>query len=118
MRIVYVEDNLANIALVERICRLSQDQLTTFVDAITALSEIQPGTTDLILMDLHLGNHTMNGLELTRLLRQKGIDVPVIGITAFDTLFADQYRAAGLDEYVEKPVAVQDMLNLINTYRS
>jgi|FLYN01.1.fsa_nt_gi CheY-like chemotaxis protein len=118
MRIVYVEDNLTNIALVERICRMSDDQLTTFVDAETALSQIQPDSTDLILMDLHLGNHSINGLELTRLLRQKGVDVPVIGITAYDTLFRGQYETAGLDTYVEKPVAVQDMLNLINTYRS
>lgn len=117
MRIVYVEDNLTNIALVERICRMSDDQLITYVDAETALTEIEPGTTDLILMDLHLGNHSMNGLELTRLLRQKGVNVPVIGITAYDALFAGQYQAAGLDTYVEKPVAVQDMLDLIDAYR-
>jgi CheY-like chemotaxis protein len=118
MRIVYVEDNRTNIALVERICNLSKDELVTFLDADTALSEIRPGSTDLILMDLHLGNHSMNGLELTRLLRQKGVDVPIIAITAYDTLYSSQYQAAGLDEYIEKPVAVQDMLNLINTYRS
>jgi CheY-like chemotaxis protein len=59
----------------------------------------------------------MSGLELTRLLRQKGVDVPVIGITAYDTLYADQYEASGLDTYLEKPVAIQDMLDLINTYR-
>jgi two-component system capsular synthesis sensor histidine kinase RcsC len=117
MRIVYVEDNLTNIALVERICTLSRDQLVTYVDAQTALAEIEPGMTDLILMDLHLGNHSMNGLELTRRLRQKGVDVPVIGITAYDTLFAGQYQEAGLDIYVNKPVAVQDMLDLIDTYR-
>jgi len=117
MRIVYVEDNVTNLALVERICQLSKDELMTFVDAETALAEIQPGSTDLILMDLHLGNHSMSGLELTRLLRQKGVDVPVIGITAYDTLFADHYEASGLDTYLEKPVAVQDMLDLLNTYR-
>jgi CheY-like chemotaxis protein len=118
MRIVYVEDNHTNIALVERICNLSKDELVTFLDADTALSEIRPGSTDLILMDLHLGNHSMNGLELTRLLRQKGVDVPIIAITAYDTLYSSQYQSVGLDEYIEKPVAVQDMLNLINTYRS
>ncbi len=117
MRIVYVEDNLANIALVERICHMSQDNLRTFVDAETALSHIEPGEADLILMDLHLGNHRMNGLELTQLLRQKGVDIPIVAITAYDTLFSNQYESAGLDKYVKKPVAVQDMLNLINAYR-
>jgi len=118
MRIVYVEDNPTNVALVERICHMSQDDLTTFEDAETALSSIEPGAADLILMDLHLGNHRMNGLELTRLLRQKGVSVPIVAITAYDTLFSGQYESAGLDEYMEKPVAVQDMLNLIDAYRS
>ncbi len=117
MRIVYVEDNVTNIALVERICHMSNDELVTYVDAETALSEIEPGSTDLILMDLHLGSHSMSGLELTRLLRQKGVNVPVIAITAYDTLYAGQYEAAGLDTYLEKPVAIQDMLDLINAYR-
>jgi CheY-like chemotaxis protein len=117
MRIVYVEDNVTNIALVERICRMGNDDLVTYVDAETALSEIQPGSIDLILMDLYLGNRSMSGLELTRLLRQKGVNVPVIGITAYDTLYTGQYEAAGLDTYLEKPVAVQDMLDLLNTYR-
>ena len=117
MRIVYVEDNLTNIALVERICHMSKDHLVTYVDAQTALMEIEPGAIDLILMDLHLGNHSIDGLELTRLLRQKGVNVPVIGITAYDTLFAGQYQEAGLDTYLEKPVAVQDMLDLIDAYR-
>lgn len=118
MRIVYVEDNPTNVALLQRICHMSSDELTTYDDAQTALAYIEPGSTDLILMDLHLGSQSMNGLELTRLLREKGVDVPVVGITAYDVLYAGQYRSAGLDTYLEKPVAVQDMVDLINAYRS
>jgi CheY-like chemotaxis protein len=118
MRIVYVEDNLANVALVERICHMNNDELVTYQDAESALSEIDPGGSDLILMDLHLGNYGMNGLQLTRLLRQKGVDEPIVAITAYDTLgFSDQYEAAGCDVYVRKPVSVKNMLNLINAYR-
>jgi two-component system cell cycle response regulator DivK len=118
MRIVYVEDNLANVALIERICHMNSDELVTYDDAEMALSSIEVGSADLILMDLHLGNRSIDGLQLTRLLRQKGIAEPIIAITAYDTMgYADQYEAAGCDVYVRKPVSVRSMLNLINAYR-
>ncbi|MGQ9909004.1 MAG: response regulator [Candidatus Flexifilum sp.] len=118
MRIAYVEDNLTNLALIERICQMNDDELVSYSDAEHALYEIAPDSTDLILMDLHLGNHSMNGLQLTRLLRQKGVAAPIIAITAYDTLgYPDEYREAGCNEYVRKPVEVNSMLALIERYR-
>ena len=118
MRIVYVEDNLANVALIERICHMNSDELVTFSEAETALAEIADGSSDLILMDLNLGNRSMDGLSLTRMLRQKGVNEPIIAITAYDTMgYADQYVAAGCNDYVRKPVSIRGMLNLINGYR-
>ncbi|MEP7292657.1 MAG: response regulator [Chloroflexota bacterium] len=118
MRIVYVEDNLANVALIERICHMNSDELVTFSEAESALAEIAPGSADLILMDLNLGNRSMDGLQLTRMLRQKGVNEPIVAITAYDTMgYADQYVAAGCNDYLRKPVSIRGMLNLINGYR-
>lgn len=118
MRIIYVEDNLANVALIERICHMNSDELVTYTEAETALAGIAPGKADLILMDLNLGNRSMDGLRLTRMLRQKGVSEPIIAITAYDTMgYADEYVAAGCNDYVRKPVSVRGMLNLINGYR-
>lgn len=118
MRIIYIEDNLANVALIERICHMNDDVLVTYNEAETALAEIDPGTADLILMDLNLGNRSIDGLSLTRLLRQKGVQEPIVAITAYDTMgYADQYVAAGCNDYVRKPVSIRGMLNLINGYR-
>ncbi|MDK3161594.1 response regulator [Kamptonema cortianum] len=118
MRIVYVEDNLANVALIERICQQNGDELVTFSDAEAALNVINPGFADLILMDLNLGTRSIDGLQLTRLLRQKGVEEPIVAITAYDTLgYADQYQAAGCNEFLRKPVSVNAMLKLISNYR-
>jgi CheY-like chemotaxis protein len=118
MRIVYVEDNLANVALIERICNMSKDELVTFSDPDVALTEIGPESADLILMDLYLGNRNMDGLQLASLLRQKGVSVPIVAITAYDTMgYADRYEAAGCNYYVRKPVSVRNILNLIDMYR-
>ncbi len=118
MRIIYIEDNLANVALIERICHMNEDELVTYSEADSALSEIDPGSADLILMDLNLGPRSMDGLRLTRMLRQKGVNEPIVAITAYDTMgYADQYVAAGCNDYVRKPVSIRGMLNLINGYR-
>lgn len=118
MRIVYVEDNTANVALIERICQTNQDELVTYDDPESALNQVVPGGADLILMDLHLGDRAIDGLQLTRLLRQKGIETPIIALTAYDTLgYAEQYVAAGCNGYLRKPVSVRSMLTLINEYR-
>lgn len=117
MRIVYVEDNVANIALLERICNMGKDELITFLDAATALDTIKPGLSDLIVLDLHLGNHNMDGLELAQMLRQNGITEPIIALTSYDHLFAHRYQAAGCNEYVKKPVSVRSLLSLIDRYR-
>jgi CheY-like chemotaxis protein len=118
MRIIYVEDNPANIALVQRICHMSKDNLVTFGDASSALDAIGPDSADLILMDINLGNYSMNGLELTGLLRQKGVQTPIVIVTAYDaTGYPEQFQAAGFNEFVPKPVSIRGMIDLFNSYR-
>jgi two-component system cell cycle response regulator DivK len=118
MRIIYVEDNVANIALLERICQMSKDDLITYLDADTALTEIGVGTSDLIIIDLHLGTKATDGLQLSRALRDNGVTEPIIAITSYDHLFRDHYLEAGCDEYIRKPVSVETFLATIDHYRT
>jgi CheY-like chemotaxis protein len=118
VRIAYVEDNPANVALVQRISKMNQDELITFSDPDKALAALAPGNIDLILMDVNLGNMNMNGLELTRMLREKGISEPIVIVTAYDAMgYPEQFQTAGFNEYVLKPVSVRNMIKLINAYR-
>jgi CheY-like chemotaxis protein len=118
MRIIYVEDNPANVALVERISRMTNDELETFQNPETALEAIVPGSVDLVLMDVNLGDTRINGLELTRLLRDKGITAPIVIITAYDAMgYPEEFRTSGFNEYILKPVSVRGMIDLINAYR-
>jgi len=118
MRIAYVEDNPANIALVERISKMNHDNLVTFSNPHKALDAIHPGDIDLILMDVNLGDVGMNGLELTKLLRDKGVSEPIVVVTAYDAMgYPEQFQTAGFNEYVLKPVSVRSMIDLINAYR-
>ena len=74
MHIIYIEDDPANIALVERVVKMSSDTLTTYTTAEDAAFNIQPDDADIILTDIDFGGG-MTGLELTQVLRQRGIEV-------------------------------------------
>ena len=117
MRIIYIEDNPANRALVERVARHTRDTLTTYVTADEALDRIQPGDADLILTDIRFGDGT-NGLELAQVLRERGVDAPIVTITAYDL---EEYvrwaEYVGSREFLVKPVDVPTLLNLFDSFR-
>src|SRR5262245_60772938 len=66
-------------------------------------------TFDVILLDLGLPGR--DGLEILRTLRERGVDTPVLVLTARDTL---QDRIVGLDsgadDYLVKPFAFEEVL--------
>ncbi|MBI5960025.1 MAG: response regulator [Chloroflexi bacterium] len=117
MRIIYIEDDPTNIALVERVVRMGHDTLTTYMTAEEAAASIIPGAADLILTDIDFGDG-MSGLELTRLLRERGINVPIIAITAYDLQeYVRWAELVGNDNFMVKPVNVPDLINLFDFYR-
>jgi CheY-like chemotaxis protein/HPt (histidine-containing phosphotransfer) domain-containing protein len=69
----------------------------------------------LILMDLHMPE--MGGLEATRILRREGIETPIVAMTA-DAMKGDRERclAAGMDDYVAKPVRREAVLGVIRRH--
>jgi len=56
----------------------------------------------------------MDGYELVRQLRQQGITVPIIGITA-NALAEDEERCrlAGMDAHLGKPVSLQGLRQVL-----
>jgi DNA-binding response OmpR family regulator len=96
---------------------MGKDDLVTYLDANTALAEIGVGSSDLIIIDLHLGNNSTDGLQLSRALRNNGITEPIVAITSYDHLFRDHYLEAGCDEYIRKPISIEAFLATIDRYR-
>ena len=67
---------------------------------------------DAILMDIHMPQ--TDGLEATRTLREQGIDIPIIAVSA-DALEERKTHAtnAGCDGYVTKPIDFELLLNTL-----
>jgi CheY-like chemotaxis protein len=97
---------------------MNKDELLTFNEPEAAYESIHPGEIDLILVDVNLGDMRINGLELSRMLREKGVSEPIVIITAYDAMgYPDQFPTAGFNEYILKPVSVRSMIDLINDDR-
>src|SRR5690606_6803941 len=77
-------------------------------DGVSGLARAMDGGFDMIVLDLGLPR--MDGLDLCRLLRATGHGVPVLMLTARDTL-DDKLRGfgEGADDYMVKPFAMHEL---------
>ncbi len=118
MRILYLEDDPDNLALVDRVAKMHGDELITVQHPEDAWNALQESPVDLMITDIQLGPDVMNGLDFTAYLREHGLKIPIITITAYDY---DEYRRkseeAGTDYHIVKPVSINDLINILNHFR-
>ncbi|HEX2622161.1 MAG TPA: response regulator, partial [Phototrophicaceae bacterium] len=62
MRILYVEDNPANLFLVKRVARMGGHEVINYIDGEDALANFIKDKPDLVLMDIQLAGE-LSGLD-------------------------------------------------------
>jgi len=80
-------------------------------DGAAALSRLEPGGVDLVLLDLALPG--MSGLDLCRRMRSRPAEqhVPVVVCTAMSgSAYHQAAIAAGADDYLPKPFELKELL--------
>ena len=113
--VLYIEDNAANIQLMEMIvARLGTVTLHSAVTAELGIKQAISSPPDLILMDINLPG--MSGIQALRVLRNEATlrEVPVVAVSA--NAMADDIalaQKAGFDAYIVKPFAMQDVISTI-----
>ncbi|HEX8274197.1 MAG TPA: PAS domain S-box protein [Longimicrobiaceae bacterium] len=116
--LLYVEDNLANLSLVETIL-LSRPGWRT-VPALQGQLGVELAREhrpDLVLLDLHLPD--IPGEEVLRRLRadERTAGIPVVVISADAThAMVDRLRAAGADAYLTKPLDIDEFLAAVERF--
>jgi signal transduction histidine kinase/CheY-like chemotaxis protein len=107
LNILLVEDSLVNQKLAVALLTKHGHHVTVAGNGREALEHLETQAFDVVLMDIEMPE--MDGLEATAVLRLKessaGGHVPVVAMTAH-ALKGDRERflAAGMDEYVSKPI--------------
>ena len=115
--ILYIEDNPANLRLIEEIVRFRADlQLLSAPDGHIGLSLARAHRPEIILLDLNLPG--LSGIEVLRQLRADPATaaIPVLALTA-NAMPRDIERgqAAGFNRYLTKPIDIDKFTEAINS---
>ena len=113
--ILYIEDNLANLALVEKLISRRSSRLLPSMQGRLGLTLAIEHRPDLILLDLNLPD--ISGLDVLRALRNdpRTGDIPVIMVSA-DPSSTSQEAAhkAGAARYLAKPLDVAEFMQVLD----
>jgi two-component system, NtrC family, response regulator AtoC len=102
-RVLIVDDDPASRRLLEVRLRPLECDVATAGNGEQALSAIRKDVPDLVLLDLQMPK--VGGIEVLRVLRKEGINVPVIVITAHGSIgTAVQAMKEGAHDFITKPV--------------
>lgn len=104
-RLLLVEDNMINRkVMLKMLAGLGFDNMDTAVNGKEAVMKAlqEPGY-DLVLMDVNMP--VQDGVSATKELRQKGLQAPIVAMTANALKGqAESYIAKGMTGYIAKPV--------------
>ncbi len=116
MKVLYVEDNPANVFLVKRVAKMGQHEIVNYIDGDQAIQKFEDINPDLVLMDIQLAGG-MSGLDVVKKLREKGFETPIIAVTAY-AMVGDKERCieAGCTDYLAKPLPIPRLVEIFEQY--
>ncbi|HEX9279679.1 MAG TPA: response regulator transcription factor [Gemmatimonadales bacterium] len=109
MKILVVEDDKTVAQYVKRGLEEAGNHVDAAGDGEQGLTLASDGHYDLLVLDLRLPK--LEGRELLRTLRDRGVAMPVLVLTAQDSVdYKVQALRMGADDYVTKPFALEELL--------
>jgi len=115
--VLIVEDNELNMKLFRDLLEAHDIKTIEMREGSKILEVARENRPDLILMDIQLPE--VSGLEITKWLKndEELRSIPVIAVTAFAMKGDEQkIREGGCEDYISKPIAVTDFMNVIHKY--
>ncbi|MCS3532534.1 response regulator transcription factor [Chryseobacterium sp. JUb7] len=108
MKVLIIEDNTRVSALLKRGLESQGYQIYISEDAEDALVMVERISFDLVITDIMLPQ--MNGIELSKIIKQKNPDLPIIMLTALGTIDEKiEGFDAGADDYMVKPFEIREL---------
>jgi signal transduction histidine kinase/ActR/RegA family two-component response regulator len=113
-RVLVAEDNAVNQTVIRAMLRKLGIVPTIVTDGRQAVDEVAQHQFDLVLMDCQMP--VMDGFEATRAIRGRAAEHrPVIVAVTANAMAgdADRCRAAGMDDYISKPISVRELRRVL-----
>jgi two-component system, NarL family, capsular synthesis sensor histidine kinase RcsC len=114
-RVLIAEDNLANRTLISDQLKILGYQADLVENGLKALEHFSHRQYDVVLTDLSMPE--LNGYELAACLRERGISVPIVAITAHTTSSEiERCAKAGISDIMHKPFSLDDMRRMLRKH--
>src|SRR6202042_3806424 len=109
------EDGEDNQQLISLLLRNAGAEVMIVPNGLIALNIAPTGQFDLILMDMQMPE--LDGYSATRKLREGGYTKPIVALTA-NAMPHDRAKclAAGCDDYLTKPIVLDQLLGMLGRY--
>lgn len=111
-RILLVDDGEANRQLIQLVLQRNGLLVESAVNGQQAVDKATTSDYDIILMDMQMP--VMDGYTATRTLREAGLDIPIVALTA-NAMRGDEEKclAAGCTGFLTKPVDLDEVLGYL-----
>jgi CheY-like chemotaxis protein len=116
-RVLIVDDNMPAADSLARLLNKIGMRADALYSGHDALEVVTRDAYDILLLDI--GMPGMDGYELVKLLRKRGIDSPIVALSGYG--LADdkqQARDAGFTAHLTKPVGLQEIRTLFDTFET
>jgi two-component system, cell cycle response regulator DivK len=117
IRVLYVEDEMINALVMKKFLEKEFDiQLAS--NAIECRKSLSESLPHVVLMDINLGNNSIDGIELFREIRNDPTmsHIPIFAVTAFAMPGdRERYLDIGFTDYFSKPVNRSQILERIRS---
>jgi PAS domain S-box-containing protein len=114
-RILFVEDDDNSYQYFENVLKRTKVEIVRAADGLQAVKRAKESIFDLIFMDIQMPG--MDGIKAMKKIRSVHKDIPIIAQTAYAMQGErEKYLNAGFDNYVSKPVKINDLLEIIGKY--
>ena len=115
MKILIVEDEAGIVQFLKQGLEEEGYEISTALDGLLGFELFKKESFDLILLDWMLPK--MNGLELCKAIRIKDKTIPIIFLTAKDTIQETiEGLKAGANDYIKKPFSFDELLERIKIH--
>jgi signal transduction histidine kinase/ActR/RegA family two-component response regulator len=115
-RILVAEDNPVNQMVIRAMLQKLGIEPTLVGDGRQAVEAVAETPFDLVLMDCQMP--VMDGFEATRIIRSGAGQRPVIVAVTANAMAGDaeRCRAAGMDDYISKPISVRELRRVLSPW--
>ena len=102
IHVLVVEDNRINQIITRKTIEKNNYKCSVVDNGFDALEILEKENFDVILMDINMP--LINGFETTKLIRLKGIAIPIVALTAFNKAeITEEALSVGINDIIIKP---------------